>query len=322
MTTIITPTSRANPAPQERHRPRPSRPLLTRLRTDHLPGWLFLLPIVVVFTVLLIIPLSQSVYYSFTDFDGYSLDLNFVGWANYARVFSDSNLLAGLGFTIFFAIASTALITIFAIPLAVILNQRFFGRNFVRSVFFFPAVPSIALLGLVWGFILNPLGSGALNTFLQTVFGLGPFPWLSNSTLAQISVVLVAVWSATGWHAILYLAYLQSIPTDYYEVATIDGASARQRFFHITLPLLAPAVTISTLLLMTGGLKVYDLPYTLTSGGPGVATYTITQSILVGGIAQGRYGVASALSVVFLIAVAIVVLLQLWVSRRLEGRIL
>src|SRR5690606_30452898 len=132
-----------------------------------------------------------------------------VGWANYARVFSDSNLLAGLGFTIFFAIASTALITIFAIPLAVILNQRFFGRNFVRSVFFFPAVPSIALLGLVWGFILNPLGSGALNTFLQTVFGLGPFPWLSNSTLAQISVVLVAVWSATGWHAILYLAYLQ-----------------------------------------------------------------------------------------------------------------
>ena len=176
---------------------------------------------------------------------------------------------------------------------------------------FFPSVPSLALLALVWGFILNPLGSGALNSVLEALFGIGPFPWLSNADLAKVSVIVVALWSATGWHAILYLAYLQSIPADYYEVARIDGASALQRFRYVTLPLLSPAVTISTLLLLTGGLKVYELPFVLTAGGPGTATWTITQSIIVGGVGQGNYGLSSALSTVFMFAVAAIVLLQL-----------
>jgi ABC-type sugar transport system permease subunit len=143
---------------------------------------------------------------------------------------------------------------------------------------------------------------------------------LSDATLAQVSTIVVAVWAQTGWHAILYLAYLQSIPADYYEVATIDGANRWQVFRSITLPLLTPAAAVSTLLLMTGGLKVYDLPFALTKGGPGFATYTITQAIIDNGIAQGRMGVASALSVAFLIAVGLVVLAQLAVSRLVERR--
>lgn len=307
-------------------RPRSARPSsLTRFqrwRYYSAPSQLFALPVIILLLVLLIYPLTVSIYWSFTDFNGYSLDYDWVGFDNYVRVFTENTLLAGLSFTLLFAIATTALITVFAIPLALLLNRAFFGRNFVRSMFFFPAVPSIALLGLVWGFILNPLGSGALNSVLDVLFQIGPFPWLSNPDLAKVSVIIVALWSGTGWHAILYLAYLQSIPADYYEVATIDGASPVQRFFYITLPLLAPAVTISTLLLLTGGLKVYELPFTLTSGGPGTATYTITQAIIVGGVSQGRYGVASALGVIFMIAVAAIVLLQLWLSRRVERNIL
>lgn len=292
-----------------------------RTRLQHtLPNKLFLVPIVLVFVVLVLIPLIQSIYYSLTDFNGYSTELSFVGAANYVTVFTDPSLLAGLWFTIIFAVATTLGVTVLAIPLAVILNRKFFGRNFVRTIFFFPAIPSLAILGLVWGFILSPASSGVINSLLGNL-GAGPVPWLSDDTLAQISVIVVGMWTQVGWHAVLYLAYLQSIPADYYEVATIDGASKVQQFFHITLPLLAPAIIISQLLLMTGGLRVYDLPFTLTKGGPGYATLTLTQSIITNGVSQGDYGLASALGVVFMLVVGAVTVAQLYVSRRLEGRL-
>jgi raffinose/stachyose/melibiose transport system permease protein len=281
---------------------------------------LFLVPIAIVFVVLFLVPLVQTFYYSLTDFTGYSNDLNFVGLKNYQQIVTDPTMLSGLTFTLIFTVATTILITALAIPLAVVLNRRFFGRNVVRSVFFFPAIPSLAIIGLVWAYILSPLGSGALNSLLDTLFSAGPFPWLSDATLAKVSVIAVGLWHSTGWHAVLYLAYLQAIPADYYEAATIDGASPRQQFFHITVPLLTPAIIVSQFLLLTGGLRVYDLPFTLTKGGPGYATYTITQSIITSGVAQGRYGLASALSVLFTLAVALLVVLQLAVSRRLERR--
>jgi raffinose/stachyose/melibiose transport system permease protein len=281
---------------------------------------LFLLPIAAVLVLLYLIPLAQSAYYSFTDYDGYSPSAHFVGLRNYKTAFTDSSMFGSLTFTMVYAVTTTLVITVLAIPLAVVLNRRFVGRNFVRSVFFFPAVPSVAILGLVWTFILNPLGSGVVNSVLHSIAGVGPVPWLSDDQLAQLSVVGVAVWAGTGWHAILYLAYLQSIPAEYYEAATVDGASSGQMFRSITLPLLTPAMTVSTLLLLTGGLKVYDLPFTLTKGGPGFATHTITQSIIENGIAQARVGQASALAMLFLIVVGLVVLAQLFIARRLEGR--
>ena len=306
---------------------RATRPLATRRTRSS--GWrgpsasqLFLVPIVAVFIVLFLIPLGQSVYWSFTDFTGYSADVKFVGLANYAIILRDPSMLAGLAFTLLFAVGTTLLVTVTAIPLAVLLNKKFVGRNFVRSALFFPAIPSMAVLGLVWSYILSPIASGALNTMLETLFGLGPVPWLSDDSLARMSVILVGVWGAAGWHAVLYLAYLQSIPADLYEVATIDGASALQQFRHITLPMLTPGIIVSQFLLMTGGLKVFDLPYTLTNGGPGFATYTITQSIITSGVGQGRYGLASALAVLFTLAVAVLSIGQLLISRRVERNIL
>jgi raffinose/stachyose/melibiose transport system permease protein len=280
---------------------------------------LFLLPIALIFLLLFVVPLIQSFWYSLTDFNGYSRVMHFVGLRNYLRAFTDSSMIAALGFTFLYAIATTILVTLLAIPLAVILNARFFGRNFVRAVFFFPAIPSIAVLGLVWSFILSPLGSGAVNSLLGLA-GMGPVPWLADTSLARLSAIVVSVWSQTGWHAILYLAYLQSIPSDFYEAATIDGATPRQRFFAITLPLLAPAVTVSQMLLLTGGLKVFDLPYTLTKGGPGYATTTISQVIIRRGLGEAKFGEASALAVVFMLMVLVVIVLQLTISRHLERR--
>jgi raffinose/stachyose/melibiose transport system permease protein len=317
MSVLATAPSRSGTTARASRRPGPSG------------GWreasanqLFLVPVAAVFIVLFVIPLGQTFYWSLTDFTGYSADVTFVGLKNYEVILSDPSMIAGLTFTLLFTVGTTLLITVVAIPLAVALNQRLIGRNFARSLFFFPAIPSMAVLGLVWSYILSPLGSGVLNSVLESTLGLGPVLWLSDATLAQISVIMVGVWGGAGWHAVLYLAYLQSIPADYYEVAKIDGASARQQFFHITLPLLVPAMVISQFLLMTGGLKVFDLPYTLTGGGPGFATQTITQSIITNGVGQGRYGIASALAVLFTIAVAVLAISQLLIARRIERRVL
>ncbi|WKK72607.1 sugar ABC transporter permease [Rathayibacter oskolensis] len=317
MTTVLQPSERAVVRPPA-VAPPPRTPVAAF--RELLQVRAFAIPLLIVFAVLFAYPLAQSLYWSFTDFGGYSTEVSFVGLDNYAAIFTDPSMIAGLGFTILFTLGTTVLITVIAIPTAVVLNRAFLGRNFVRSVFFFPSIPSVAILGLVWGFILSPLGSGALNSLLQSTFGVGPVPWLSDSALAQLSVIVVGVWSNAGWHAILYLAYLQSIPADLYEVATVDGASALQKFRHITVPLLTPALTISCLLLMTSGLKVYELPFTLTSGGPGFSTNTITQTIIQNGISQAQFGRASALAVVFMLLVGAIVAVQLILSNRLERR--
>ncbi|WP_103061728.1 carbohydrate ABC transporter permease [Actinomyces qiguomingii] len=289
-----------------------------RRAAENLAGSAFLMPIIAVFIILFAVPLAQTFYFSLTNFSGYSTDVEFVGLKNYATVFSDPSLLQGLIFTIMFALATTVLITVVAIPLAVVLNKRFLGRNLVRSLFFFLSVPSMAILGLVWQYILSPLDNGVVNSLLHSLFGAEAVAWLAQSTSARVCVILVAVWAGVGWHATLYLAYLQAIPADLYEQAELDGAGQLQQFRHITLPQLAPGIVVSTFLLMSGGLKVYDLPFTLTKGGPGFATNTLTQSIIVQGIAQGRADVGSALAVIFTAAVALIVLAQLVVSNRIE----
>lgn len=281
----------------------------------------FLLPIMVVFIVVILIPFLQSLVFSFNDYSGYNFaDAKFVGFANYVQCFKDPTLLAGLGFTLLYTVATTVLITVIALPLAVVLNRKFFGRNFARSLFFFFSVPSMAVLGLVWQYIFSPLKSGVVNTLLAKI-GIDAIPWLSNSELAKFCVIFVAVWAQIGWHATLYLAYLQAIPADIYEQAAVDGANRRQQFFNITLPQMVPAMGVSIFMLLTGGLKVYDLPYGLTSGGPGYSTYTVTQSIILTGIGSSRYGLGSALGVIFFICCALLVALQQVITNLVEKRL-
>lgn len=279
----------------------------------------FVAPILVVFSILTLIPLCQSVLWSFTNYNVYTGEQDFVGIKNYQTVFADPSLMSSISFTLLFAILTTILISGLAIPLAVLLNKKFFGRDISRAVFFFLGVPSLAILGLVWRYIFSPLDSGVVNSVLNSL-GLDSLPWLSDPTLAKFAVIFVAVWAAVGWHATLYLAYLQSIPKDLYEQARVDGANGWQQFLNITLPQLLPGITVSTFLLISGGLKVYELPYTLTKGGPGYATNTITQSIIEKGIGQADYGVGSALAVLFTVATLVVILLQITVSKAASRR--
>ncbi|NEG88948.1 carbohydrate ABC transporter permease [Bifidobacterium aerophilum] len=288
---------------------------------ENLNSFGFLLPVLLVFGVIVIIPFLQSLVYSLTDFGGYDFSTaKWVGLDNYRQIFHDKTLLSGLGFTLLYTLATTMLITAVALPLAVVLNRKFFGRNFVRSAFFFLSVPSMVVLGVVWKYILSPLDSGALNMALRAM-GLEGMPWLSNVNLAQGCVIFIAVWCQVGWHATLYLAYLQAIPNDLYEQAAVDGANRRQQFFNITLPQMVPAMGVSVFMLLTGGIKVYDLPFALTGGGPGTATLTVTQSIIQTGISSGRYGLGSALGVVFFLCCCLLVVLQQVVTKAIERRL-
>lgn len=316
----MTNTLAGSPLPRSERSARRERRSSTPVRAgERFASSVFFLPVIAIFIVLYAIPLLRTIYYSFTDYDGLTLDVSFVGWRNYAAVFDDASLVAALGFTVLYAFATTVVITVLAVPLAVVLNKRFFGRAFARSLFFFVGVPSMVILGLVWQFIFSPLGNGALNSILRAL-GLSSVPWLADSMLARICVIFVAVWAQVGWHATLYLAFLQSIPHDIYEQSDIDGASSRQQFWNITVPELIPAMLISTFLLVTNGLKVFDLPYAMTRGGPGYATNTVTQAIIVRGLSEANYGLGSALATLFTVACVAVVLIQLKVTTSLARR--
>lgn len=282
---------------------------------------IFLIPILIFYTVFTIYPLIKSFLLSFTDFDGYTKVYNFIGINNYIKIFHDDAIVSGISYTLLFALCSTVLITLLAIPLALILDRNFLTKNVHRAIFFFPSIPSGLLLAYIWGFILSPISSGVLNKLLKNVFGIGPQPWLSDPLLAKMSTILVSTWAGAGWHAVLYLAFLQGIPKDYFEAAAIDGASRLQIIRHITLPLLAPAMTVSIMLLLTGGLKVFEIPFALTKGGPGFETHTITQVIVLRGISETHYGLASAMSIVFFLIVLVFTYIQVsWMQKR-EARI-
>lgn len=279
----------------------------------------FLLPIILIFMVLTVTPLVQSFFYSLTDFNGYATEYNFVGLDNYITIFKDDKLLSALSFTILYALAVTVSVTICAIPLAVTLNKAMWGRSVARSLFFFFGVPAQAIIGLIWQYIFSPLDSGVFNQILR-LCGLKSVPWLADDNLARLCIIVVAVWMQVGWHATLYIAFLQTIPSDLYESARVDGASSTQQFVYVTLPQLVPAVVTSTFLLMTSALKIYDLPYTLTAGGPGYSTNTITQAIIMRGIGQSQYGLGSALSTLFTVVCIAIIALQLGISRLVQGR--
>ncbi|WP_055106619.1 carbohydrate ABC transporter permease [Paenibacillus ihumii] len=280
----------------------------------------FLIPILIIYTLFTIYPLIRSFMLSLTNFNGYSTNYDFIGLKNYVRLFADNAIVSGISFTILFAVATTVLVTLLAIPLALVLDQNFFSKNVLRAVFFFPSIPSGLLLAFIWGFIFAPIPSGILNTFLRELFGMSAQPWLSDPVLAKISTIVVAVWATTGWHAVIYLAFLQSISKDFFEAAAIDGASKWQQIRYITIPLLAPAMTVSVLLLITNGLKVYEIPFALTNGGPGFETHTITQVIVLRGISEAQFGLASAISVIFFLIVLVIGFVQFNLMQKREER--
>lgn len=266
---------------------------------------LFFLPALAVYSIVVIIPTISTFALSFTDYNGLSTDFSFLGLSNYISVFQNESALSSIFNSLIYGITVPVLVTLLAIPLALVLNSRIKSKNILRAVFFFPSVISTLFLGYIWKFILSSSSTGLINS-IRVNAGSEPLLLLADPKYAMLFLILITVWSSTGWHACIYIANLQTISHDYYEAATLDGASGWQKFRYITLPMLAPSMTSSVLLLLTGSLKAYDLPYALTGGGPGSSTTMITQTIIEEGVTANRVGYASAMSFLFLIVIAVI----------------
>ena len=283
-----------------------------------LPFLAFIVPAFIVYTVLTMYPLIQTIWLSFTNWDGYSMsNLSFVGIENFKAVLADKSMKSALLNTLFYSMVFPILTTIFAIPLSLALNSKMKSRNLQRAVFFFPSVPSAIILGYLWAYILAPTSSGLLNKFLG-LFGINPVMWLSTPKTAMFSVIMVNLWSVLGWHACIYLAQLQSIPAEYYEAATVDGANTWQKFRYITFPMLASAMTVSVMLLLVNSMKIFDLPFALTNGGPGTSTTMISQIIIKTGFVEKSYGKATAMSAIFFVFIAVISIVQLNTMKKRE----
>lgn len=263
---------------------------------------IFILPTLIIYLLFSITPFLYTIYYSFTDYtDMNPINLHFVGLKNYIKVLQTPVMLAAIKNSVIYAILLTGFQTLLGLPLAFVLNQKLKSRNLLRAVFFFPAVFSSLIIGYLWNFIMSSSDFGLINNILHQL-GLGTLNFFTSKN-ALYSVILTQIWQWTGWAMVIFLANLQSISPDLYEAAEIDGANGLKKFMYVTLPLMCPSVKIVIVTGLIGGMKVFDIIYSMTSGGPGDATQTVMTVMMKKGISEGFYSTGSAFGVCFFIIV-------------------
>ena len=263
---------------------------------------IFILPALIIYLLFSITPFLYTIYYSYTDYtDMNPINLHFVGLKNYIKVLQTPVMLAAIKNSVIYAILLTGFQTLLGLPLAFVLNQKLKSRNLLRAVFFFPAVFSSLIIGYLWNFIMSSSDFGLINNILHQL-GLGTLNFFTSKN-ALYSVILTQIWQWTGWAMVIFLANLQSISPDLYEAAEIDGANGLKKFMYVTLPLMCPSVKIVIVTGLIGGMKVFDIIYSMTAGGPGDATQTVMTVMMKKGISEGFYSTGSAFGVCFFIIV-------------------
>jgi raffinose/stachyose/melibiose transport system permease protein len=272
----------------------------------------FLIPAIVGFALFFVWPVASSIFYSLTNWNGLNPQSHFIGLKNYIDLFHDSVMMSAVKHTLLYAILMTLLQNLLAVPLAVALDANLRTKNVLRLVFFMPAVLSPLVVGFLWSYMMSP------NTGLFWAMG-WQINFLGNPHIVMYSLIFVSVWQFTGWAAVIYLANLQGISQDYYEAAKIDGAGRWKQFLHVTFPLLAPAITINVINSMVGSLKIFDIVMSMTQGGPGTSSETITTILIKRAFTEYRYGYGSAIAVMFLaITAAISLILLKYLQHREE----
>lgn len=267
--------------------------------------WLFVLPALIIYLVFSILPFLFTIYYSFTDYtDLHPTDLHFAGLKNYLKVLQTPLMKTAIKNSVIYAILLTGFQIILGLPLAALLSLKLRTRNLLRAVFFFPAVFSALIIGYLWNYIMSASQYGLINNMIQALGG-ETFNFFTASR-ALFSVILTQVWQWTGWAMVIFLANIQSISPELYEAASIDGAGKLKQFFTITLPLMAPSVSVVAVTGLIGGMKVFDIIYSMTSGGPGNATQTVMTVMMREGISKGFYSTGAAFGVIFFAVVMII----------------
>jgi len=276
---------------------------------------LFTLPVILCVLFGFYIPFSMGMAYSFTEWNGIAAKPVWIGLENFKQIFFDENFRQAYWFTAKFSVLFILLVNVLAIALAVILDQQLKTASLLRAIFFIPYILSLVIVGFIWKFIFM---QGFESLGEATGLGIFQLSWLGEPGLAFISVLAVSIWQSIGFYVVIYIAGLQAVPHDLLEAATVDGAGAFRRFFSITLPLLAPSITISVFMALTNSIKVFDVILSLTGGGPGGTTYSAAFDIYRDTFQNNLYGYGTAKALILFIAVLIITIVQLTYFKRRE----
>lgn len=263
--------------------------------------FLFVVPALVIYILFQIIPLIAAVYFSFMSWNGIAgSPLEFVGIKNYVDAFKDAGFLLALKNMLKMVVFSVILHTPIALLMAVAINTRCKGFRIFKALFFVPTVFPLTAVGLMWYFVFMPTGS--FNALLKAV-GLGGMTasWLVDKSIAMNTIVFVNVWAGVGYFMVILLAGLTTISEDLYEAASIDGATGVQKFFQITVPMMKPTISMCILLDVIGSVKVFDLVFAMTGGGPNGLTELPTTLMYNEAFKYSHYGLGSAIGIVVLI---------------------
>lgn len=275
------------------------------------PNW-FYLPAAVVFGIFFVVPTALAFYFSLTRWTLFNAI--FIGFDNYVTFLNDPMLMTGLGNTLIYAVLTSGLKVIISLPLAMLLTSNIRFKGLLRSIIFFPVLVSTVAVGITFSTLMQP-SVGLINTVLGFI-GLPRPDWLGDPDLALYSVALVDVWKGIGIAMVIFMAGILSIPLDYFEAARLEGGTWI-KFRYVILPLARNATFTVILLSFIGGLRSFDLIWTMTHGGPGFASDVLT-SVIYKEYQAGFYGLSTAGNVVLFILVTIIVYPLMRSFNRLE----
>ncbi|TLM84635.1 carbohydrate ABC transporter permease [Pseudarthrobacter sp. NamE5] len=269
---------------------------------------------VVLFLVFFVWPGALGLLYSFTDYRGVG-KLNFVGLANFQKLFADSTFYAALGRTFVYTVLSVPLVYVCSLGVAALLvSKAVRGRTAAKIVIFLPWLISPIVVGVIWKWLFGQ-DFGFVNFIISTLGG-APVPWSSNGNLALAVVIFASAWGGTAFNMLLFVAALKNIPEALLEAAELDGANAWQRFLNVTLPGIAPTSFMVILLSTIHAMKEFAMIQALTNGGPGTENTLIVQYIYKTGFEQSKVGYASAASMVLMVVLLAIALIQLRFNRK------
>ena len=281
--------------------------------------WLFLAPYLFLFLAFVVAPSVYGFWISLHDYDYTLPGKPFVGFANYSDLFDSSTLASerfwtGMKATGIFTVMSVPLLLVAPLGVALVMNQKFRGRNAFRAVYFAPYVLGVAVVAVMWRFLLDN-NIGLLNHYLGAVGLPDDIAGTTSVPAAWFALVGVTVWWTLGFNAVIYLAGLQDIPRELYEAAEVDGAGAWQRFRHVTLPGLRPVLVFVTMVTIIASANMFGQSFLMTRGAPGTETRTAIYQIAETGLRQYQMGSAAAMSYLLTIALMLTSVVVFWLFR-------
>jgi ABC-type sugar transport system permease subunit len=285
---------------------------LTYMQKRNLWGLLFAVPAMIFFAIFAIYPIGRTFYLSFFEFSVVDPP-KYVGLDNFRGLDGDPRFRASLINSFKYVFSTYIPVWIIALSLAMALNTKIRGRGVFRTVYFIPVVMSWVVIAAIWKLIFNR--QGLMNTLFLDTLGISPKNWLTDQDWAPDAIVIMSVWKEVGFFMVVFLAGLQSIPSDLYEAARVDGSNGWQVFQNITIPLLKPTLLFVSVISMITGLQVFVPQWVMTQGGPVDATLVMSLNIYQTAFVFLEGGKAAAMSVVLFFIIGAITLVQFWLAR-------